>query len=131
MPRDASIRFADMLEFSTKAHEKAAAAGKERFIEDEDLQVVVSHWILLLGEAAARIEAEDRAKHPALPWKQMLGMRNRIVHEYFAIDAEIVWKTAIDSLPQLIEQLRLVLAFDHGDASNNHPNKPHQDGDIP
>lgn len=110
MPRDPAIRFADMLEFAVKANAKAVDAGREAFLEDEDLQVVVSHWILLLGEAAARVDPDVRTSYPQLPWQQMLGMRNRIVHEYFAIDTEVVWQTATVSLPSLIEQLKLILA---------------------
>lgn len=110
MPRDPAIRFADMLEFAVKAHDKAGATDHDTFIQDEDLQVIVSHWILLLGEAAARMDPGIRADYPELPWQQMLGMRNRIVHEYFAIDTEVVWKTATVSLPPLIDQLKQILA---------------------
>ena len=109
MPRDPAIRFADMLEFAVKANEKALAADQQTFLADEDLQVVVSHWILLLGEAAARIHPDIRAEYPYLPWPQMLGMRNRIVHEYFAIDSVILWQTATASLPPLIEQLQNIV----------------------
>lgn len=110
MPRDPAIRFADMLEFATKAHRKANATQLDIFLQDEDQQVVVAHWILLLGEAAARIDEEARARYPALPWPQILGMRNRLVHEYFSIDAQIVWKTATQSLPPLIAQLEKIVA---------------------
>ncbi|MEM1354195.1 MAG: DUF86 domain-containing protein [Planctomycetota bacterium] len=109
MPRDAAIRFADMLEFATKANRKALSTDKDAFLQNEDLQIVVSHWILLLGEAAARVDESIRAQHPQLPWQQMLGMRNRIVHEYFAIDTEVLWQTAAVSLPPLIEQLKMIL----------------------
>ena len=110
MPRDATIRLADMLEFAVKANGKAVATDRDTFLQDEDLQVVVSHWILLLGEAAARVNQETRNSYPDLPWQQMLGMRNRIVHEYFAIDTEVVWQTATASLPPVIEQLKRILA---------------------
>lgn len=95
MPRDPAIRFADMLEFATKASRKAVEAGHDTFLRDEDLQVVVSHWILLLGEAAAHVDPNIREDYPQLPWRQMLAMRNRIVHEYFAIDLDVVWQTAV------------------------------------
>lgn len=110
MPRDARIRFADMLEFAMKANGKTAGIDHPTFRDNEDLQVVVSHWILLLGEAAARVDPDIRSIYPELPWEQMLGMRNRIVHEYFAIDTEVVWQTAVNSLPPLIEQLKQILA---------------------
>jgi len=110
MPRDPSIRFADMLEFAEKAHAKAVAVEAEGFLNDEDRQVVVSHWILLLGEAAARIDPATREDYPQRPWQEMLGMRNRIIHEYFAIDVEVVWQTATVSLPPLIAQPKQILA---------------------
>jgi len=119
MPRDPAIRFADMLEFAVKANAKAAAADRDTFFQDEDLQAVVSHWILLLGEAAARVDPNIRADYPQLPWQQMLGMRNRIVHEDFAIDTEVVWQTATASLPALIEQLEQILIQLNPKSSDN------------
>lgn len=54
--------------------------------------------IEVIGEAASRVSDETRAANPAIPWSAIVGMRNRLVHGYFDIDTEIVWKTATEEL---------------------------------
>ena len=59
----------------------------------------------IIGEAASRISEETKAKHPGIPWTEIIGMRNRLVHGYFAIRLDRVWQTVQDDLPPLIAQL--------------------------
>ena len=63
----------------------------------------------IIGEAASRISEETRARHPNIPWTQIIGMRNRIVHGYFAIRLDRVWQTVQDDLPPLIAQLEALV----------------------
>ncbi len=64
----------------------------------------VQHAVLfnfqIIGEAANRIEGSFRSAHPAIPWSQMIGMRNVIVHGYFAVNLQIIWKTITEELPR-------------------------------
>jgi uncharacterized protein with HEPN domain len=55
----------------------------------------------IIGEAANQLPADFKARHPGVPWKQMAGMRNRLVHDYAGVDLEIVWEVVAKSLPQL------------------------------
>ena len=64
----------------------------------------------IVGEAAGRLSADLRARRPAIPWSQIIGMRNRLVHAYFEIDYEQVWKALTEDLPPLIEQWERILA---------------------
>jgi uncharacterized protein with HEPN domain len=62
----------------------------------------------IIGEAAKHIPAEIRQEHPLIKWKDMAGMRDKLAHEYFGVDSEILWRTATNRLPQLkplIEEL--------------------------
>ena len=59
----------------------------------------------ILGEAAGKISSETKDRFPKLSWKQVIGMRNRLIHAYFDIDHNVLWKTITLSLPHLIEQL--------------------------
>jgi uncharacterized protein with HEPN domain len=60
----------------------------------------------ILGEAAGRVSVATRKAFPNLPWKQLIGMRNRLIHAYFDVDHDILWKTVKKSLPELSRQLK-------------------------
>ena len=69
----------------------------------------------IIGEAAARISPETAAHFQTIPWKQMIGMRNRLIHAYFDIDYDILWLTLERALPPLKEKLQEILsAIDNG-----------------
>ncbi|HEY3377250.1 MAG TPA: HepT-like ribonuclease domain-containing protein [Armatimonadota bacterium] len=72
---------------------------------DKALQHVLQHCLLILGEAAARVSEPTQNSMPEIRWHALRGMRNRLVHAYFAIDLETIWRTATDDLPVLIEHL--------------------------
>lgn len=77
--------------------------------EDYKLQLSIVHLLMIVGEAASRIPANDRAKHPNIPWSQVVGLRNRIAHGYFDVDLDIVWNIVEQDLPSLIAELEKVL----------------------
>ena len=82
------------------------------FLQDKRTQQAVILNMLHLGEAANRlmIESEDIvSRQPLIPWNQMRGMRNRLAHGYFDINLDVVWSTLQQALPELREQLRVVL----------------------
>jgi uncharacterized protein with HEPN domain len=66
--------------------------------------------IEIIGEAASRVGEETREAHPDLPWQDMTGMRNRIIHAYFDVDLDRVWDTVTEDLPPLMVRLRAILA---------------------
>lgn len=59
----------------------------------------------IVGEAAARVSEDTKRAHPDIPWAEIVGMRNRLVHVYFDIDLQLVWATVRDDLPTLITLL--------------------------
>lgn len=63
----------------------------------------------ILGEAAARVSPELRERHPEIPWRDIIDMRNRLIYAYFNIDMNIVWKTIHDALPEALNNLRAIL----------------------
>ena len=63
----------------------------------------------IIGEAAKGITAEFRQEHSELPWRSMVGMRDRLIHGYFDINLDIVWKTVINDLPPLINKLEKIV----------------------
>jgi uncharacterized protein with HEPN domain len=86
-------------------------SGRTRADLDTDrmLLFAVVRAIEILGEAASQISDDIRSHAADLPWRAMVGMRNRIVHAYFDIDADIVWKTAVEEVPGLLPRLRELL----------------------
>jgi uncharacterized protein with HEPN domain len=85
--------------------------GKSRVDLDNDrlLALGLMKCLEIIGEAAAKISDERRQTLPEIPWKSILGMRNRLVHAYFEIDLDIVWYTTTVSLPQLVQALERFL----------------------
>lgn len=93
-------RLSDILE-AIENIEKYAAEGKEAFEQDELIQTWILHHLLILGEAAAKVSDEFQEEHNRIPWSQIIGMRNILVHHYFGIDLEVVWGLIEKDLPEL------------------------------
>ncbi len=78
----------------------------EAFAESDLHQSAVIRELEILGEAAHLVAEDTRTAHPELPWSQIIGMRNRLIHEYFRVDLERVWETVLQDIPELIHHLR-------------------------
>jgi uncharacterized protein with HEPN domain len=72
--------------------------------------MVLVHCLEIIGEAANKVSSEFQKKNPQIPWLDMIGMRNRLIHVYFDVDLDIVWKTTKEELPALIATLEPILA---------------------
>jgi uncharacterized protein with HEPN domain len=92
----------DMLLSARKVQEFTRDADWEAFSSDELLQNAVMHQIQIIGEAARKISEEYKKRHPEIPWQGIIGMRNRLVHEYFDIIPERLWEVVEHSIPELI-----------------------------
>lgn len=76
---------------------------------DRMLPSLLARAIEILGEATSRVSDDTRTRAADVPWRAIVAMRNRIVHACFDIDADIVWKTAVEEVPALLPRLRRVL----------------------
>ena len=104
MQRD-SERLVDMLGAAKGIRSRTERASRETFDADEDLQLILTHLVEIIGEAARNVSQPYRAEHPQIPWAKIIGMRHRLVHDYGNIDLEQVWGTATEDIPQLIALL--------------------------
>jgi uncharacterized protein with HEPN domain len=77
---------------------------------DRMLLFAVVRAVEIVGEAASKTSAETQAQLPDVPWSSIVGMRNRLIHGYFDINTEILWKTATVEVPALLGPLRRVLS---------------------
>ncbi len=78
------------------------------FVKDRKTVDAVIRNLSVIGEAVRRIPKETRQKHQDIPWSAIAGMRNKIIHEYFGIDEEILWKTITENIPDLKKKIRKV-----------------------
>jgi uncharacterized protein with HEPN domain len=102
-------RLQDILEAIAQI-EVEQAKGKAAFDESALIQTWMVHHLMILGEAVRAIDPADRQKYPAIPWRQIAGMRNILVHDYFRINKAIVWETVEKHLPPLKAQIKSILA---------------------
>lgn len=101
-------RLLDILEAIGKI-EQRVSRNRDIFADDEMQQVWVIHHLQIIGEAAHGLSQEFRAKHPHIPWEQIIGMRHVLVHGYFEIDLDIVWAVVEKDLPPLKAGIQAIL----------------------
>jgi uncharacterized protein with HEPN domain len=101
-------RLLDILE-SVERIEAQTVRGRDAFADDELAQTAVIRWVEIIGEAARGVSEELRQAHPEVPWRQMVAMRNVLIHGYFDIDVDLVWSVAQSDLPKLGLQVRAIL----------------------
>lgn len=81
----------------------------EDFFSDKKTVNAVIRSLEIIGEAASKIPKDIRMKYPGVPWEEITGMRNRLIHEYFGVDLDIVWQTVQDDLDQLEDAMKIIL----------------------
>jgi uncharacterized protein with HEPN domain len=97
-------RFADMLD-AAEAMIRFTAKKSRDDLEDEVLFWALVAQVTILGESAARVTDRGREQLPGIPWRALVGMRNQLVHGYWSIDRDELWRTISVDLPGLIDQL--------------------------
>jgi uncharacterized protein with HEPN domain len=98
-----------MIEATETASRFLSGRTRDDLDSDRMLLLALVRTIEILGEAASKVSAETRAKANDIPWSLMVSMRNRLIHAYFDIDHQVVWKTVIEELPQLLPKLRVLV----------------------
>lgn len=112
MQEDDVIRFRHMLDAALEAVEFVRGRTRADLNGDRQLVLALVKDVEILGEAAYQVTPDTRDQTPGIPWDDMIGMRHRLVHAYFDIDLDILWKTAQDDLPRLIAELKRVTPAD-------------------
>lgn len=85
------------------------AMGRAAFLADAKTQSAVMHEIIILGEVVKRLSAQFKEAHPQIPWAEMAGMRNRLIHEYDDVEPGLVWDVVARDIPEFLEKLKPLL----------------------
>lgn len=100
-------------------HMRDACRSVARFVEgktrsdldrDEMLRFALVRAVEIVGEAAAKVSADTRQRAPDIPWREAVGIRNRLIHAYFDVDLDVLWRTAQDDMPPLQTLLDALLS---------------------
>jgi uncharacterized protein with HEPN domain len=107
--RSGRDRIQDILEAIAEIQSFVGGLSREQFLGDaKTIKAVVAN-LIIIGEAARHVPETVIQAHAEIPWQLMRGMRNRIVHGYYQVDATIVWDTCQGDLTPLVEPLRRIL----------------------
>lgn len=107
--RDFHYYFYDILECVEKIEKYTVGMNLPAFIKDEKTLDAVIKNIIIMGEAARFISDEERNKYPEIAYREIIGMRNILVHNYLGTDYEEVWRTVIEEVPLLKQQIQTIL----------------------
>jgi uncharacterized protein with HEPN domain len=111
MPRhDPLVPLQHMLGCAEEAVELARGRKREDLDNDRMLDLSLTRLLEVIGEAATRVPREDRAKYQSIPWEQITGLRNRLIHGYDSVDTGIVWQIVKTDLPSLVAELKRILS---------------------
>ena len=88
----------------------SATLTREQFLNDETVQRAFVRSLEIIGEATKRIPKDVRAQHPTIEWRAMAGMRDRLIHEYFGVDLDLVWDVVQHKIPPLRAHLAPIIA---------------------
>jgi len=98
-----------MIDTANKAIGFVAELSREDFDNDEQLRLALTHLLQVIGEAARRVSPNFRDAYPEIPWKAIVGMRSKVVHEYLNVDEDVVWDTVKNDLAPLVRDLEQIL----------------------
>lgn len=99
--RDYTDFLRDILEYSEKAERFVEEIDFQAFEGNEEKTLAVIRALEVIGEAARHVPGSLRSQYPEVPWEDMTGMRNILIHDYFGVDLKVVWRTVKEDLPPL------------------------------
>jgi len=108
-PRDDLIYIEHMAARARRVMAKTKNVTWEQFRDDEDLHDIAERSISVLGEAARKVSAEYQSTHPQVPWAEVMGIRHKIVHDYFDVNYTVLWSVIREELPSLESELTALL----------------------
>ncbi len=109
MTKDPKVFLRHILESIAQIEQYIGGIGQEEFLKSAQVQDAVVRRLTIIGEATKNLPSELREKYTAIPWGDIAGMRDVLIHEYFGMDTELVWRTAKNDLPIFKRHLQNIL----------------------
>lgn len=109
MKRDDTVYLHHILDTIESIEDYTRGMSENEFLSNSMAHDAVVRQIEIIGEAARNVSDEFQNTHSKLPWAKMIGIRNKITHEYFNVNYAIVWDTVIDDLPLLKKSIKKIL----------------------
>jgi uncharacterized protein with HEPN domain len=107
--RDDSMRLRHMLDHAREAVHFASGKTRADLDQDRLLALALTRLLEIIGEASARVAQTTRSQHQHIPWAQIIGLRNRLIHGYDQVNLDILWQIISSDLPPLITDLDAIL----------------------
>lgn len=107
--RDAKLYLSDIVESVSKIEKYTNSFSYKKFSKDKMLIDAVIRNLTIIGEAAKNIPKEIKSKNSDIVWREIIGLRNKVTHEYFGVDEEILWQTIKEDLPYLKTKILKIL----------------------
>ena len=101
MPQPDTLFLEHMLQAFNRIEELLARTTREQFDGDWVIQDALIRELEIVGEAAGRVTSDLARSHPEIPWKEITGLRHKLIHDYFTVDLGIVWKTATEEAAEV------------------------------
>ncbi len=109
MKKDDSVYLHHIIDAFLQIEHYTESVSHEEFLHNRLLQDGVIRQLEVMGEAARNLSENLRNEHPQLPWRQMIGLRNRMIHAYFNVDLQIIWEIIKGDIPDLKQKMKQIL----------------------
>jgi uncharacterized protein with HEPN domain len=100
----------DIQDAITKGMNFVGNISFDEFLKDEKTQYALIRAIEIIGEASKKISDDLKTKYTSVPWSEISGMRDKLIHDYFGVNEEVVWKTAKEDLPMLKTKIEVIIS---------------------
>ena len=119
MKKDDTVYLRHILDAIKQIETYLESVQEDKFLQTRLVQDAVVRQLEIIGEATRNLSTEFRVKYSEVPWNQIIGLRNRIAHDYLNVDIQIVWEITQNDIPTLEQQVMQILEEIKGNRENN------------